>query len=78
MPVIAATDPNTDIGDVIQKNICGFKVISGDNEAMQMAISNIVSNEEQFNIMKENAWNLLQKEYLVERSYKLIKEKVNV
>lgn len=78
MPVIAATDPNTDIGDIIQTNICGFKVISGDNEAMQMAISNMVSNEEQFNIMKENAWNLLQKEYLVERSYKLIKKKLNV
>src|SRR5690606_9503983 len=76
MPIIAATDLNTDIGSVIEENKCGYWVISGDSENMQKAIDNIISNEENYNQMKENAWNLLQKEYKVERSYQLIKDKV--
>lgn len=78
MPIIAATDPNTDIGTVIEENKCGYWVISGESEKMQKAIDNIISNEGNYNQMKENAWNLLQKEYKVERSYKLIKDKVHV
>lgn len=78
MPIIAATDSNTDIGNVIEENNCGYKVISGDTKNMQIAIEKIISDDENYNKMKENAWNLLQKEYLVERSYKLIKDKINV
>jgi glycosyltransferase involved in cell wall biosynthesis len=78
MPVISATDSNTDIGDVIENYKCGFKVISGDTRAMQHAIEKMLSDEENYNLMKENAWNLLQSEYQVARSYNLIKEKINV
>lgn len=78
MPIIAATDMNTDIGTVIEENKCGYKVISGDIESMQSTIGKILSDETNFNQMKDNAWNLLQKEYRVERSYNLIKEKINV
>ena len=78
IPVIAATDPISDIGDVLEQNNCGFKVISGDIKKMQSVIEEIVSNEENYKQMKENAWILLQKEYRVERSYNLIKDKINV
>ncbi len=78
MPIIAATDPNTDIGNIIEENKCGFKVISGDHIGMQNAIENILADETNYKLMKENAWNLLQKEYRVERSYQLIKDKINV
>lgn len=78
MPVIAATDPISDIGDVLEQNNCGFKVISGDIDKMQTVIEEIVSNEANYKRMKENAWNVLQKEYRVERSYNLIKDKINV
>ena len=78
IPVIAATDSNTDIGDVIENNQCGCKVISGDSEKMRIAIDMMISDETKYNQMKENAWTLLQKEYLVDRSYNLIKDKVNV
>lgn len=78
MPVIAATDSNTDIGNIIEENNCGYKVLSGDTKNMQIAIDKIISEEENYNKMKENAWDLLQKEYKVERSYKLIKDKINV
>lgn len=78
MPIIAATDVNTDIGGVIEENKCGYKVTSGDFESMQSAIKKILSNEKNFNQMKENAWELLERDYRVERSYNLINEKINV
>ncbi|TDE04771.1 glycosyltransferase family 4 protein [Flavobacterium sandaracinum] len=78
MPILAATDANTDIGTVIEENKCGYSVISGDHEMMQKAIENLISNDENYLEMKENAWSLLQKEYKVERSYELIKNKINV
>lgn len=78
MPIISATDPNTDIGSIIEKNNCGYSVISGNQEAMQTAIEKMIAEEGIFTEMKENAWKLLQSEYMVERSYKLIQEKVNV
>lgn len=76
MPVIAATDANTDIGRVIETNKCGYSVLSGDSLAMQNAIDTLVSNELDFAQMKENAWNLLQQEYTVDYSYGLIKNKL--
>lgn len=76
MPVIAATDANTDIGSVIETNKCGYSVLSGDSLAMQNAITALVSNEPDFAQMQENAWNLLQREYTVDYSYGLIKNKM--
>ena len=76
MPVIAATDSNTDIGSVIEKNKCGYSVLSGDSLAMQNAIDALVSNENDFNQMQVNAWNLLQREYTVDYSYNLICDKL--
>lgn len=46
--------------------------------SIKYADEELILEKQENPIMKENAWNLLQKEYLVERSYKLIKEKVNV
>ncbi|MEO8515770.1 MAG: glycosyltransferase family 4 protein [Flavobacterium sp.] len=77
MPVISATDPNTDIGDVIEQYQCGYKVLSGDGIAIQNAIKALCHDEEKFAIMKENAWQLLQKEYTVEKSYQLIANRFN-
>ena len=39
MPVIAATDCNTDIGDIIEIANCGFKVVSGDIKKMNQVIA---------------------------------------
>lgn len=76
-PIIAATDPNTDIGEIIEKNKCGFSVISGDISAMNEAIEKIVNETEQ-PFMQENAWNLLQNEFTIDKSYNLITQKINV
>lgn len=77
MPVIAATDNATDIGEVIEKNNCGYKIISGDLEAMLEAIKKVVSaSDNQVHEMQENAIALLHKEYNVATSYELIVEKI--
>jgi glycosyltransferase involved in cell wall biosynthesis len=77
MPIIAATDINTDIGEVIVNNQCGYWVESGDDVAMQDAITNIINNEDMFEEMKNNSWKLLQKEFTVSRTYDLIKNKID-
>jgi glycosyltransferase involved in cell wall biosynthesis len=76
MPVIAATDANTDIGSVIEKNNCGYSVLSGDILNMQKAIDSICSDDNNFNQMRENAWDLLQRDYTVDYSYQLIKNRL--
>ena len=73
-PIIAATDVNTDIGDVIEQGKCGYKVISGNQEEMFKAIDLLV-NQSDLEEYGNKAWELLLKEYLVDRSYELIKEK---
>lgn len=76
MPVIAATDANTDVGSIIENNNCGFSVLSGDITSMQKAIETLCSNDKRFNQMRENAWDLLQRDYTVDYSYQIIKNKL--
>lgn len=77
MPVIAATDENTDIGEVIEAANCGYSVISGDLKSMVESIENMCSNDDLFERMKLNARELLEKEYTVKKSYELIVEKLD-
>lgn len=77
MPVITATDPNTDIGTEIEKNKCGYAVLSGDVLGMQKAIDKISSNDLNYNQMSENAWHFLEREYKVDYSYQLIKNRLD-
>lgn len=77
IPVIAATDSNTDIGDVLETNKCGYKVLTGDTLNMNRIIDEICSDANLYNQMAIEAWNLLQREYRVENTYELIKNRVN-
>ena len=76
MPVIAATDCNTDIGDIIETANCGFKVVSGDIKKMNQVIAELINNDK-LELMGTNAWSLLQLNYIVDYSYKLITNKIN-
>lgn len=76
MPVIAATDSNSDIGDIIEKANCGYKVISGDIMRMNNVITQIIKNNN-LEEMGNNGWKLLQSNYLVDHSYQLIINKLN-
>lgn len=71
MPVIAATDPNTDIGDIIEEAKCGYKVIAGDQKEMQSKLQ-LILHKDNLQELADNAEKLLLQEYLVEKSYNLI------
>ncbi len=75
-PILAATDINTDVGKVIEAGNCGFWIEAGDVLGMQDKISELCGDN--LSVLGENSWKLLQDHYLVERSYNLIAEKLNV
>ena len=76
IPVIAATDCNTDIGDIIETANCGFKVLSGDIKRMNKVIAELLDNNK-LEIMGTNAWSLLQSKYIVDYSYQSIINRIN-
>jgi len=73
VPVIAATDINTDIGKVIEGANCGAWVITGEISKMEEAIQKCMFNKE---LMGNNAKNLLIKEYTVDVSYQKLSNKL--
>lgn len=75
-PVLAATDLNTDIGKTIEEAKCGYWVEAGNFEEMQQIIKKLCI--EDLHAMGEKSWELLEREFLVQRSFKLIEEKINV
>lgn len=72
-PVLAATDINTDIGKVIELAGCGYWVKAGDINGIQKSIKKLCSDD--LAAMGQKGWELLKKDFLVDRSYLLIKEK---
>lgn len=76
LPVIAATDINTDIGDVIERNNCGYWVETGNIKAMTKIIDKFAEDSLDIASLKDNAWQLLNEEYHVEKSFRLIEEKL--
>lgn len=74
MPVIAATDKNSDIGKVIEEFNCGVWVLTGDSNKMQEAIAKCLL---MYDIMGENSKKLLLEKYTVENSYQQIIKRCN-
>lgn len=71
-PIIAATDPNTDIGDIIEKHNCGYKVLSGDIDRMMNSIDSLCSDSSRFDTYSENSIKLLYNNYTTNISYNTI------
>ena len=70
MPVIIATDPNTDMGTIAEENGFGYKCLSNDVEGFSQAVDKIInSNIEE---MGKNAWEYLVKNYTVSTAYNII------
>lgn len=76
LPILAATDPNTDVGLVIEEAKCGYWILSGNQKEMQKAINKFCDDEINYLQMKENAWKLLLTEFHVDHSYQLIKNRL--
>ena len=78
MPVIAATDAISDIGDVLVQNNCGFKILTGDLQIMQDAINKLCASSELIENFGQNGLKLLQEKYDVSVSYQLIQNRIYV
>lgn len=74
IPVLAATDSNTDIGTIVEENDCGYKVISGNQQEMQEKLKLLLNGNLQQ--MGQNAEQLLMNNYTVDQSYHLIVNKI--
>jgi glycosyltransferase involved in cell wall biosynthesis len=72
LPVISATDIHTDVGRDIESYKCGFSVVSGDSDEMQVAIDKIISNKNLYEEMKNNAFAYLIKNFNVNLTMNLI------
>lgn len=78
MPVIAATDSNTDIGKVIEEAECGFFSISGDLATCNRHINQFVENRFLLSVMGINSFSLLNNYYTTDVSYQAIVKKVEL
>lgn len=70
LPVLVATDENTDIGDIIENANCGYKVLAGNQDEMQQKLEILLKVD--LKEMGRNAEKLLMNEYTVDKSYGLI------
>lgn len=69
MPVILATDPNTDMGHIAEENGFGKSCLSNDKNAFTQIINFFVTHPEQMKIMGEKGYEYMKKNYLVEHTY---------
>lgn len=70
MPVICATDPNTDIGKIAEANDYGYWCESNSVDAFSILVDRMIySNREK---MGNNGYEFLKKNYLVQNTYEAI------
>ena len=72
VPVLLATDRNTDIGTIAVENGYGCWVESGDLEGFRRAAEKLVSNVNLREEMGRRGYQFLKENYIVERGYKII------
>jgi len=77
LPVISCTDNVCDVGEIIEKEECGFKVLSGDIERFISIIKYIQNNPLLLKQMSINAKLLFEKEYTTIVSYNIIMKNLN-
>lgn len=71
MPILAATDVNTDIGILAEKNGYGFWCKNGDTESFNALLAHY-ANAEKRREMGENGYQFLLDHYLVDHTYNSI------
>lgn len=70
LPVLCATDPNTDVGDVTEQNGFGWKCASSDPAAFAACVENALQAD--LHAMGERSYECLEKLYDVKHSYRII------
>lgn len=74
MPVICATDVNTDIGRIAELNGYGYWCQSINPQHFTILVNRFISGPERINKMGERGYQYLKKNYLVEHTYQKIME----
>jgi len=72
MPVLCATDPNTDIGRIAEQNGYGVWCESTDVNSFTTLINRFVSNPQIIHEMGQRGYDFLCRNYLVEHTYDTI------
>lgn len=72
MPIIAATDKNTDIGKIAEENGYGYWCESTDVATFLMLIEKMLANTDEIKQMGDNGYQFLKNNYLVEHTYHAI------
>ncbi len=72
MPVLMATDENTDIGPIAQNNQYGYWTKSGDVTKFNGYLNEFCNNKELILEMGKNGYDFLRQNYTVEQSYNII------
>ena len=77
MPVVACTDANTDIGQVICDGEFGWCCKSNDSASFKAIIDSICSSRDELSVYGDNARNNLEENYTVSKSYEIIMRHFN-
>lgn len=72
LPVIAATDKNTDLGKIMLENNFGFWSETGDLKNFSINISKLSNNDVLRREMGQNGYDFMLKNYTVSNSYSII------
>ena len=75
-PIISATDINTDIGAILEKNKCGKNVVAGDIVSFKNALEFLSNSDEIYQEYAVNANKLLQENYTVKESVRIFMSRV--
>ena len=78
MPILAATDINTDIGKIIEEAGCGFWVESNNIYEYNKYLQKFKLEPNIIESMGNKSYELLKKNYLIDVSYKKIVEKLHL
>lgn len=70
LPVLCATDPNTDIGTIAEKNGFGYKCLSNDAAQFVATAERMLTDD--LTVMGDNGYRYLLQEYTAAKSYKTI------
>lgn len=76
MPVLAATDRNTDLGKIILEAKCGFWCESNDLDSYNKVLTKFIKNENLFEELGTNSYKLLLQKYTIDVSYRTIISKI--
>lgn len=78
VPVLAATDINTDLGDIVVQNHFGLWSSSNDIVTFNKHLEYFIAEKTERLEMGQNGFNYMKNNYLVEHSFNKIESKLNV